>query len=394
MAKVKCEYCGAFIEDTEEKCPNCGAVNEHHKRIADDTPRTIAGLQKWYTDHHLPPENVTRFFIGKDVKEVKAFGIFQNKKGQFVVYKNKANGARAIRYQGTDEAYAVNELYLKLKEVILAQKSNNLKKQSGSSEATTRSAPAAESTTKKKKHPLLLILLLIWSPVLIALIIFGITSIVAKVRPEVGYYDYEDKLYYYAGPTNDKQEEWWVYDGNAWGLLEETVPQHKYPGNMAKKNLSSILSFTCTHTEYSDIPEIEKDRAFIDAGHHNTSPNLYYKKDDTLLYYLGSGPSQGWYSYDDSNDGSWSYYCSDDDKEKLGDELWYNSENAVIGSQWDVYDFSTGEPWEIAVFENTEFYQEYRDYNNNNNNDNDNDYDWDYGGDWDADVGGDWDSDW
>ena len=27
--KVKCDYCGSFIEDTDETCPHCGGVNEH-----------------------------------------------------------------------------------------------------------------------------------------------------------------------------------------------------------------------------------------------------------------------------------------------------------------------------------------------------------------------------
>lgn len=41
------------------------------------------------------------------------------------LYTKQGNGERAIRYQGTDEAYAVNELYLKLKSEILNQKANN-----------------------------------------------------------------------------------------------------------------------------------------------------------------------------------------------------------------------------------------------------------------------------
>ena len=28
MSKVKCEYCGSYIPDTEPKCPYCGAMNK------------------------------------------------------------------------------------------------------------------------------------------------------------------------------------------------------------------------------------------------------------------------------------------------------------------------------------------------------------------------------
>ena len=56
-----------------------------------------------------------RFFVGEDFKEPKAFGIYQDG-DDFVVYKNKANGQRAVRYRGPDEAYAVSELFQKLLE--------------------------------------------------------------------------------------------------------------------------------------------------------------------------------------------------------------------------------------------------------------------------------------
>ena len=124
MPQVKCEYCGSFIDETADKCPNCGAVNANFKRIVSDTPSTIEELQDWYRARNLPDENITRFFIGKDVREPRAFGIYKDG-SEYIVYKNKADGSRAVRYKGTDEAYAVNELYLKLKSEILNQKSRN-----------------------------------------------------------------------------------------------------------------------------------------------------------------------------------------------------------------------------------------------------------------------------
>lgn len=42
-----------------------------------------------------------------------------------MVYKNKNGGERVVRYRGTDEAYAVNELYQRLKIEIANQKSRN-----------------------------------------------------------------------------------------------------------------------------------------------------------------------------------------------------------------------------------------------------------------------------
>ncbi len=123
--KVKCEYCGAMIEDNQASCPNCGATNVNIKRTVDNTPKTIEELKKWYSDRNLPPYETTRFFIGIDYQNPRAFGIYKDG-SEFVVYKNKDDGSRAIRYRGTDEAYAVNEIWLKLKSEILNQKARNV----------------------------------------------------------------------------------------------------------------------------------------------------------------------------------------------------------------------------------------------------------------------------
>ena len=86
--QIQCAYCKNWIEDTVDKCPYCGAANANLKRYADTTPKTIAELQQWYTDRNLPPEETTRFFIGRNFKAPKAFGIYQEGKN-FIVYKTR-----------------------------------------------------------------------------------------------------------------------------------------------------------------------------------------------------------------------------------------------------------------------------------------------------------------
>ena len=51
--KVQCEYCNSWIDDTDEKCPNCGGVNKVYKRATDQTPKTIEELKQWYVNDHL-----------------------------------------------------------------------------------------------------------------------------------------------------------------------------------------------------------------------------------------------------------------------------------------------------------------------------------------------------
>ena len=118
--KIKCEYCGSMFDDTLEKCPSCGAPNQNVRRSTADQPTTIEGLKEWYESKGLPPYETTRFFIGIDYKYPRAFGIYKDENtGNFIVYKNKDNGQRAVRYEGSDEAYAVKELFMRLNQETL-----------------------------------------------------------------------------------------------------------------------------------------------------------------------------------------------------------------------------------------------------------------------------------
>ena len=112
--QVKCDFCGSMVDESNETCTKCGAPLSGAHRTAKEQPKTIEELRAWYIAHHLPPEEITRFFIGKNITEPKAFGIYRDSYGDFVVYKNKSTGERAVRYKGADEKYAVNELYQRL----------------------------------------------------------------------------------------------------------------------------------------------------------------------------------------------------------------------------------------------------------------------------------------
>lgn len=139
--KVKCDYCGSFIEDTDETCPHCGGVNEHVMRSADGVPKTIEELKALCRAKNLPLEKM-RFYIGMDFRQPKAFGIYKDSDGNFVVYKNKGDGTRAERYRGKDEAYAVNEIYQKLRSEIQIRREKN-------SAPPQKSAPKAGSSGKR-----------------------------------------------------------------------------------------------------------------------------------------------------------------------------------------------------------------------------------------------------
>ena len=436
MATVKCEFCGAWIQDTQSKCPNCGATNTALVRTAKKTPRTIEELQSWYRARNLPPEEVTRFFIGKDIREPRAFGIYKDGVN-FIVYKNKANGQRAIRYQGTDEAYAVNELYLRLKEEILNQKNLNVAR---------RASDYSRPTRSQKKNGTRISLNLIF--VVIGLV-YGLFSFIksesaANRYPLTAYY-YQaqegDQLYYYDGLTVTIERgytyDWWRYDpaGKEWSLAyaleDEAFPAevNQSKGGYSLSTISKKLKLD------SAVLDIHNSRAYIDAGHHRMpDSSSYYLYNNEPYYFLRDNyggythkpqvdsqyeylfpedestyvteNQSGWYKYTDDG---WEYYADSEDKEKLGDDLYYNPGNYTAGTT--VYDFSqeAGDTWNITDFSQTDWYlsaQEAQDIYNNTydiehkyssvytstDDDNDyDDYDWDDDDDWDWDTGDDWD---
>ncbi len=159
--KIKCEYCGNFIDDSEEKCAYCGAPNNGIRRTGNEVPRTIEELKQWYIDKHFPDENTTRFFIGRDYAGPKAFGIYKQADGDFVVYKNKTDGTRITRYVGKDEAYAVQEIYLKLKEEMQNQKNKSayIPPQGTRSSAYT---PNSYYSNKSNKNYIIIIIIAIF----------------------------------------------------------------------------------------------------------------------------------------------------------------------------------------------------------------------------------------
>ena len=203
--KIKCEYCNGYLDDTEEKCPNCGASNEHLKRVGNQVPTTISELEEWYKGHNLPPYDVTRFFIGIDYKNPKAFGIYKDDQtGNYVVYKNKDTGERKIRYEGKDEKYAVNELYLKLKEEIVNQKNLSMNKKNG-------------GFFHKLIHGLLMGIL---ETIIFFLFIFGIVFAITNYCPQRGYYNINNQEYYYVSGN------WYIYSPVV-GWKSTSKPEYK-----------------------------------------------------------------------------------------------------------------------------------------------------------------------
>ena len=113
---IKCPACGGTVRTDEQNCPHCGEANPGYVKDSPRKifqPKTIEELKEYCAERGMPLLRM-RFFIGENYKEARAFGIYKAGENRYVVYKNKADGSRAVRYDGPDETYAVKELFSKL----------------------------------------------------------------------------------------------------------------------------------------------------------------------------------------------------------------------------------------------------------------------------------------
>lgn len=208
--KIHCEYCGSELKQTDEMCPNCGAKNANFQRTVKGTPKTIEEL-KIYCDSKCLKLDKMHIHIGEDFKEPKAFGIYKDEKtGHFIVYKNKANGQRAVRYDGTDEAYAVNELYMKIKDLLREAKA-----------ATSGRTSSSKGRSNPTKTPVLYYVICIFFLIVIvgALVYASIAAIID--RRYNGYYEHRGTTYYRHGSY------WYEYDedSESWSSTGDMSPK-------------------------------------------------------------------------------------------------------------------------------------------------------------------------
>lgn len=240
--KVQCNFCGNWIEEHDQKCPNCGATNERYRRVSNDVPTTIAELKKWAKVHRLPLADM-RTYIGVDYKGAKAFGIYKDEKtGNFVVYKNKADGSRSIRYEGPDETYAVNELYLKMKERVTEQKAI---------QRTKRAAAEAPGRSKREKGSsgLLGIYRKCIYFIMALLVILSVFALVADDSPSIGYYNYGDSTYYY----QESDHSWYEYDYDI-GEWESAAPSTAFVESPYEYYTGYGYSSDAVYSDFTESP--------------------------------------------------------------------------------------------------------------------------------------------
>ena len=345
--EIKCEYCGSIIKETDEKCPYCGATNQAVKRTADHTPKTIEELQQWYQARNLPPYEVTRFFIGINYTQPKAFGIYRE--GQnVIVYKNKANGERAIRYQGTDEAYAVNELYLKLKEEILNQKEHNRAGNVRSSYGNNRKPMSTGKVIGRTFAGIGAFFLFFFG----SFVLFVLDTLYRGIGTALFI------ALIAAAPVAV------ILDLIVCGLREKsTVFEKIYQGFAGKKFLTCAVCFLMCFL-------------IVLIPIHNYKKASYYQYQNTVYVHSHNN----WFEYD-------GYDYDKIDSDEVPDDILNNRSDYEMTYQ-NGYDWDNS----ITNFEDSRYYEEHYGSDSSDSS-SDSVYDWDSNDSWDSNSS-DWDSDW
>ncbi|MBR1454171.1 MAG: APC family permease, partial [Lachnospiraceae bacterium] len=267
----------------------------------------------------------------------KAFGIYQAEDGNFVVYKNKANGQRAIRYNGPDEAYAVKELFLKLQDETELRKVKY-----GGRVGRSRNSKSGNKNNKLSKSndgKSLIDLLLFGIVILILAALFG--HIIRFV------------IHFLS---------WAVVGGiSAFIFWMCSGEEAKKPKNKRSRTIGIIIA---TVGSIIALVMLLNTLGVI----HVVTREGYYKYDDTYYYY----DDGKWYSYDGYD---W-------DRDFSGLPV----DGSMYNDYYESYYFHDG--YDGYSFRDTDYYND-----NHSSSSSDSDYDsWDYDS-WDS-SDTDWDSDW
>ena len=181
-----------------------------------DRVNSVEELLQRAAERGMPLEKM-RFFIGENRQEPRCFGIYHDEEAdRWIVYKNKADGSRAVRYAGPDEAYAAQEIWEKINSEIELRR--------------------ARLGSRKKKKSLLGSVRNVLSVVVVcALLAFAAWDVYQTIKaPNRGYYQVADDIFYYQNDYwyyfDDYADDWTIYDapeGDDWyqgAYYGETYP--------------------------------------------------------------------------------------------------------------------------------------------------------------------------
>lgn len=273
---------------------------------------SIEELKQKCAEKNMPLEKM-RFFIGEDRIEPKCFGVYQDEKtGKWIVYKNKADGSRAIRYNGPDEAEAAQIIWDKIGDEIKLRKdlyanpydetafrkdhtpryggfSGN--KPSPQTISGYRDKPRTFNNTGQRssepEKPMTFLEMLLMFPIVLfsflwehkiaviisAVILLGVFSDVIWPAPQDGYYRRGDETYYCL------DDNWYIYEAGEWirTLLDDDNIKDYYLGDTYYDDYG-VSDFTDTGF-YSDYIVDEYTGTHYNNNNYDTDNGAWYDND-------------------------------------------------------------------------------------------------------------------
>ena len=257
--------------------------------------------------------------MGEDSNAPKVFGVFRDTDGNFVVYKNKADGQRTVRYRGPSETAAVDELYHKMVELLAqqidAQKNRTAETRRIKSHWGTAS-PRKQSHTNRRPNAVAKKIAVCY--LFIVLFVVACWQLPRARRanyPQTGYYIYENKYYYY-------RDSWYQYD-DGWVY----VPRTALDGTFSQEYRDYYYG--------SAVDSVGNDVPAFDGGRDDTMPDPNRSE-----------------AGEDGQD--WAYvYDWDDDHNREDNNDWYDDRNDDNGrddnDDWGDDDWDDDWDWDDDV---------------------------------------------
>ncbi|MBP5554269.1 MAG: hypothetical protein J6X94_05285 [Lachnospiraceae bacterium] len=321
-----------------------------------DEPKTIEELRSWFKERGYEPAQ-TRFFVGVDFRAPKAFGIYQDELGEYVVYKNKADGTRVIRYQGNDQEFAVHELYQRFQQEIINQQTRWTASQSNNNNSKWQENSFSYDSYERdqlrnergRKLPLIILLVILSFVLTVAFLLRLQTKLGRNFGLLLGFIPFVVMcvvmLFSYT----------WL-NGITMREYLRTVPA---PLKRAVITVVFVVTFIFA------IPSWE----IGENGYYSINNNLYYRA------------GGNWYHYDDSRH-DWEHS--------------YSVPSQFTSASWSSYNNTKSHQGSYEFFETTDYYSDWkeaqRSYSESRDYDNDHDSNWS-SNDWDSGYT-DWNSDW
>lgn len=358
MAKVICENCGRTIRGSDLRCLYCNAINVHRKKDVDNTSSFLSDTNPLF-ESSFSPEYFNK--TDQEIVTPSSNTSTEPKMGNTVA-------SRDTTVYHEQRSFGENNNPQGLAQVMVQRTDST------SSYLSVKKESSAQPTRFIQNKLIATIIGVIAIMFILAtgLIVYEELDYIIwdAQNLDEGYYINNKQLYFFDSSVYDEEKDielsrWWQYDitTHDWTIYQES----------ASDTMAPIFSFTDDDVmwEYEveqvfgldeDLINIRLSKTYIDAGHHYRPRGGYYLYDNLAYYYLNDYYAwdeeiSGWYRYN-PDQGAWLFYCTYENKDFLGDVLYYYPTTVFVGESDASWRTTGVEP--PPSFHETEWYKLYQ----------------------------------